>query len=65
MSFETILVDVKDGIMTITMNRPERLNAWTYLMGSEMEAALKQGNSDNDVEAFVVLVQESWKIFRI
>ncbi len=54
MSLETILVDVKDGIMTITMNRPERLNAWTYQMGSEMEAALKKGNSDNDVEAFVV-----------
>ena len=54
MSFETILVDVEDGIMTITMNRPERLNAWTHQMGSEMEAALKQGNNDSQVDAFVV-----------
>ena len=30
MNFETILVDVEDGIMTITMNRPERLDAWTH-----------------------------------
>ncbi len=54
MNFETILVDVEDGIMTITMNRPERLNAWTHQMGREMEAALKEGNSDDSVEAFVV-----------
>ena len=54
MSFETILLDVEDGIMTITMNRPERLNAWTHQMGSEMESALKKGNSDDAVEAFVV-----------
>ena len=54
MDFHTILLDIKDGIMTITMNRPERLNAWTHQMGREMEAALEHGNSDNDVEAFVV-----------
>lgn len=54
MGFETILVDQDDGIVTITMNRPERLNAWTYQMGDEMAQALKDGNADNSVEAFVV-----------
>jgi 2-(1,2-epoxy-1,2-dihydrophenyl)acetyl-CoA isomerase len=54
MSYETILTEVNDGVMTITMNRPERLNAWTYKMGQEMETALKEGNANNEVEAFVV-----------
>ncbi len=54
MSYETILVDQADGVVTITMNRPERLNAWTYLMNDEMTDALRQGNADNSVEAFVV-----------
>jgi 2-(1,2-epoxy-1,2-dihydrophenyl)acetyl-CoA isomerase len=54
MSYELILVDVQDAIMTITMNRPERLNAWTRHMGNEMEQAIRAGNEDSDVEAFVV-----------
>ena len=35
MDYETILTSVEEGILTITMNRPERLNAWTYQMGDE------------------------------
>lgn len=54
MSYETILVDQSDGIVTITMNRPDRLNAWTYQMGDELAEALVEGNEDNSVEAFVV-----------
>ena len=49
MTYKTIIVDITDAVMTITMNRPERLNAWTYQMGSEMEAALKAGNEDEDL----------------
>ena len=54
MSYETILVDEADGIVTITMNRPERLNAWTYQMGDEMAAAIAAGNADDNVIAFVI-----------
>lgn len=53
MTYQTILTDVKDGILTITMNRPERLNAWTYQMGNEMQDALAKANDDNEVEAIV------------
>lgn len=54
MSFETILVEQSEGIVTITMNRPERLNAWTYQMGDEMTAAIAEGNADDSVIAFVI-----------
>lgn len=54
MSYETIEVRNEDGVSTITLNRPERLNAYTYLMGAEMEAAIVAGNEDDDVEAFVL-----------
>ena len=53
MAYETILTDVDDGILTITLNRPERMNAWTYQMSAELQAAVADGNADDDVEAFV------------
>jgi len=44
MGYETILTSVDEGILTITMNRPERLNAWTYQMGDELDDAISKGN---------------------
>ena len=32
MSYEQITTDIAEGVLTITMNRPERLNAWTPTM---------------------------------
>lgn len=54
MSFETILAEIDDGLMTITLNRPDRLNAWTYQMGAEMAQAIEQANADESVDAIVV-----------
>lgn len=54
MSYQTILTDQQDGILTITLNRPERLNAWTHQMARELDAAIREGNDDDDVMAFVV-----------
>lgn len=54
MSFETIQVERIDGVMRITLNRPERLNAWTYQMGAELSRAVQEGNEADDVIAFVV-----------
>ncbi len=51
--YEAIKTDIDDGVMTITMNRPERLNAWTYQMGDEMQDAFRSGNANDDIEAFV------------
>ena len=54
MNFETILVENNEGIVTISMNRPDRLNAWTRKMGAEMEAVIALGNKDPGVDAFLV-----------
>lgn len=54
MSYETILTESADGLLTITLNRPERLNAWTYKMGAELGDAIAAANDDDAIEAIVV-----------
>ena len=39
MTYEQILTEKDQGVLTITLNRPERLNAWTGQMGQELRAA--------------------------
>jgi enoyl-CoA hydratase/carnithine racemase len=52
--FEQILTDSSERVFTITLNRPDRLNAWTSQMGSEMRAAFDQADADDDVRAVIV-----------
>jgi 2-(1,2-epoxy-1,2-dihydrophenyl)acetyl-CoA isomerase len=52
--FETILFDITDGIATITLNRPDRLNALTTHMGREMLAALKTCARDEAIRCVVI-----------
>ena len=54
MTYETILCELRNGIMLITLNRPERLNAWTYHMGGELHHAIEAGNQDEAVLAMVL-----------
>ncbi len=54
MAYETILTANEDGVLRITLNRPERLNAWTYQMGAELADALERANEDDEVIAMVV-----------
>lgn len=54
MTYDTILEERRDGVALITLNRPERLNAWTYQMGAELSEAVIQANADEDVLAIVV-----------
>ena len=49
MGFETILTNTDDGVTTITLNRPERMNAWNETMASEMSAALETAEADDAV----------------
>jgi enoyl-CoA hydratase/carnithine racemase len=54
MSYEQILYDIKDGILTITLNRPEKLNAFTGTMMNELIDAFRRASKDDAVRAIVV-----------
>lgn len=54
MDYNEILVAVQDAICTITLNRPERLNAWTQRMEAEMRHAVEAASGDAAVRAIVV-----------
>ena len=54
MDFEQITTEVADSVLTITLNRPERLNAWTAQMGFELRAAFDQADADDEVRAIIV-----------
>jgi enoyl-CoA hydratase/carnithine racemase len=53
-AFEQITTEVADGILTITLNRPERLNAWTATMGRELIEAFDQADADDEVRAIIM-----------
>ena len=52
--YEQILYEVNDPIATVTLNRPDRLNAWTDRMGVEVKHAMAQAESDPKVVAIVL-----------
>jgi enoyl-CoA hydratase/carnithine racemase len=52
--FEQITTDVADRVLTITLNRAERLNAWTGTMGRELIRAFDRADADDEVRAIVV-----------
>ncbi len=54
MSYEQITAETADGVLTITLNRPDRLNAWTPTMGQELMAAFDAADADDDVRAIIV-----------
>ncbi|HVN83910.1 MAG TPA: enoyl-CoA hydratase-related protein [Candidatus Binatia bacterium] len=53
MGFETILFEKSDGIATITLNRPERLNAWTPVMGAELLDVFREADRDRTVRVVI------------
>lgn len=54
MSYSTILYDVEDGILTITLNRPEALNAFNTPMLEELLDACDRADTDDEVKAIIV-----------
>lgn len=54
MPYEEILYSVADGVAEVTLNRPEKLNAWTLRMGAEVEHALRTADADPAVRAIIV-----------
>jgi enoyl-CoA hydratase/carnithine racemase len=54
MAFETILYDVADAVATVTLNRPDRLNAVNTTVIRELVAAFDQADGDDGVRAVIV-----------
>lgn len=53
-AYEHILCEVADGIMQITLNRPDKLNAYTATMGAELAAAFDDADRDDAVRVVLV-----------
>jgi len=53
-SYETLLVDIADGVATITFNRPDKLNSFNWKMDGEFHEAMWKCEADEDVRAIVV-----------
>jgi enoyl-CoA hydratase/carnithine racemase len=54
MAFETLLVDVKDQVATLTLNRPDRMNAWNDQLAAELCDALAACGEDDGIRAIVL-----------
>ncbi|MED2974029.1 enoyl-CoA hydratase-related protein [Fictibacillus sp. B-59209] len=52
--FETIMYETRAGVAWITLNRPDKLNAFTRVMHKEMLSALKTAGKDEEVRAVVI-----------
>ena len=53
-TYETVIVDVKDGIAWATLNRPEKRNAMSPQLHFDMVEALTELNTDPDVQVLVL-----------
>ncbi|MDB5985056.1 MAG: enoyl-CoA hydratase [Nevskia sp.] len=54
MSYETLDYSVREGILTLTLNRPDHLNAFTVTMANELVAAFGRASREAEVRAIVV-----------
>jgi enoyl-CoA hydratase/carnithine racemase len=54
MVYEQILYEVRDRILTITLNRPDRLNAFTSQMRQELLDAFDRADADDDIRSIIV-----------
>jgi enoyl-CoA hydratase/carnithine racemase len=53
MDYEQIAYEVADGVATVTLDRPERLNAYTRQMHTELIDAVDRADADDDVRAVI------------
>ena len=54
MAYEAVLYDVAERICTITLNRPDRLNAWTRQMHLDLKDAMLTAGADPEVRAIIL-----------
>lgn len=54
MSYSDILYRVESGVAVVTLNRPDKLNAWRTEMDADVRAAMKAASDDPDVRVIVL-----------
>ena len=54
MSYNTIILTKEEGVATLTLNRPDTLNAWNEEMGTESLQAMEEIRDDNEVRVLVL-----------
>jgi enoyl-CoA hydratase/carnithine racemase len=54
MEYEQIRYELAENVLTLTMNRPDRLNAWTPTMLGELLDAFDRADGDDDVRVVVI-----------
>ena len=52
-NYETLLYEVEDNILTITLNRPDKLNAFNHTMRNELVDALDRADADDEVRVII------------
>lgn len=53
-AYEDVLYEVEDGVALVTLNRPDKLNAWTGAMEKSVKAAMAEACADEKVRAIVL-----------
>src|SRR4030095_4289551 len=54
MSYETVDLKIEDSVAHVTLNRPERLNAWNQQFGEELRKAILEDAADPEVRAVLI-----------
>jgi 2-(1,2-epoxy-1,2-dihydrophenyl)acetyl-CoA isomerase len=53
-SFENIIYEKKNGVATVTLNRPQAMNAFTIQMNGELQQALKDADDDKSIRCILL-----------
>ncbi|MBC8006915.1 MAG: enoyl-CoA hydratase/isomerase family protein, partial [Prolixibacteraceae bacterium] len=54
MKFNAILLDIVEGVATITLNRPEKLNSFTSEMHADLKQAMQIIQADRSVRVLMI-----------
>ncbi|WP_088006052.1 enoyl-CoA hydratase-related protein [Indiicoccus explosivorum] len=52
--YETIKTELNDGVLILTLNRPDKMNAYTVKMNSELLHAYQEADQNDDVRVIIV-----------
>lgn len=54
MDYQQIRFETNGAVATLTLSRPERMNAWTYQMSAELTDAIERVNADDELGAIII-----------